>query len=176
MAQKNSKTTSLFERRKKLVPDALGIFNPSTAIRAKGSIIWDAEGRELIDFAGGIGVMNAGHNPDPVVEVVKNQAEKITHTCFNVSLTEEYLNLAEKLVSILPHGEETKVMLTNSGAESVENAIKIARMATGKQGIVAFTGAFHGRTMMAMTLTSKTKYKTTRILKYKKKTNNRNQK
>jgi len=160
MAQKNSKTTSLFERRKKLVPDALGIFNPSTAIRAKGSIIWDAEGRELIDFAGGIGVMNAGHNPDPVVEVVKNQAEKITHTCFNVSLTEEYLNLAEKLVSILPHGEETKVMLTNSGAESVENAIKIARMATAKQGIVAFTGAFHGRTMMAMTLTSKTKYKT----------------
>jgi len=160
MAQKNSKTTSLFERRKKLVPDALGIFNPSTAIRAKGSIIWDAEGRELIDFAGGIGVMNAGHNPDAVVEVVKNQAEKITHTCFNVSLTEEYLNLAEKLVSILPHGEETKVMLTNSGAESVENAIKIARMATGKQGIVAFTGAFHGRTMMAMTLTSKTKYKT----------------
>lgn len=160
MAQKNSITASLFERRKKLVPDALGIFNPSTAVRAKGSIIWDAEGRELIDFAGGIGVMNAGHNPDPVVEVIKNQAEKIIHTCFNVSLTEEYLNLAEKLVSILPHGDETKVMLTNSGAESVENAIKIARMATGKQGIVAFTGAFHGRTMMAMTLTSKTKYKT----------------
>jgi len=160
MAQKNSKTATLFERRKRLVPDALGIFNPSTASRAKGSIIWDAEGRELIDFAGGIGVMNAGHNVDPVVKAIKNQADKITHTCFNVSLTEEYLNLAEKLVQILPHGNETKVMLTNSGTESVENAIKIARMATGKQGIIAFTGAFHGRTMMAMTLTSKTKYKT----------------
>jgi len=156
----SDKIKTLFERRKNLVPNALGVFNPSTASRAKGAIIWDAEGRELIDFAGGIGVMNAGHNPEPVVKAIQNQAEKLTHTCFNVSLTEEYLDLADKLVSLFPHGENTKVMLTNSGAESVENAVKIARMATGKQGIIAFTGAFHGRTMMAMTLTSKTKYKT----------------
>ncbi|RUA10938.1 MAG: 4-aminobutyrate--2-oxoglutarate transaminase [Flavobacteriia bacterium] len=151
---------SLYKKRKTLVPNALGIFNPSTASKAKGSIIWDAEGRELIDFAGGIGVMNAGHNPDPVVNAIKKQAENLIHTCFNVSMTEEYLSLAEKLIELFPHGRNTRVMLTNSGAESVENAIKIARMATGKQGIVAFTGAFHGRTMMAMTLTSKTKYKT----------------
>lgn len=155
----SEKIKSLFEKRKKLVPNALGVFNPSTASKAKGSIIWDCDGRELIDFAGGIGVMNAGHNPDPVVKAIKNQAENLIHTCFNVSLTEEYLNLAEKLTTLFPHGKNTKVMLTNSGAESVENAIKIARMATGKQGIIAFTGAFHGRTMMAMTLTSKTKYK-----------------
>jgi 4-aminobutyrate aminotransferase/(S)-3-amino-2-methylpropionate transaminase len=154
------KIKSLYNKRKSLVPDALGVFNPSTASKAKGSIIWDAEGRELIDFAGGIGVMNAGHNPEPVVKAIKKQAENLIHTCFNVSMTEEYLDLAEKLVKLFPHGRNTRVMLTNSGAESVENAIKIARMATGKQGIVAFTGAFHGRTMMAMTLTSKTKYKT----------------
>ncbi len=154
------KIKSLYNKRKSLVPDALGVFNPSTASKAKGSIIWDAEGRELIDFAGGIGVMNAGHNPEPVVKAIKKQAENLIHTCFNVSMTEEYLDLADKLVKLFPHGRNTRVMLTNSGAESVENAIKIARMATGKQGIVAFTGAFHGRTMMAMTLTSKTKYKT----------------
>ena len=154
------KIKKLYEKRKTLVPNALGVFNPSTASKAKGSIIWDAEGRELIDFAGGIGVMNSGHNPEPVVKAIQKQAENLIHTCFNVSMTEEYLDLADKLVSLFPLGKETKVMLTNSGAESVENAIKIARMATGKQGIIAFTGAFHGRTMMAMTLTSKTKYKT----------------
>ena len=154
------KIEKLYEKRKGLVPNALGVFNPSTASKAKGSIIWDVEGRELIDFAGGIGVMNSGHNPEPVVKAIQKQAENLIHTCFNVSMTEEYLDLAEKLVNLFPLGKETKVMLTNSGAESVENAIKIARMATGKQGIIAFTGAFHGRTMMAMTLTSKTKYKT----------------
>lgn len=150
----------LYERRKALVPDALGIFNPSTAVRAKGARIWDADGRELIDFAGGIGVMNAGHCPAPVVKAVQQQAAQLMHSCFNVSLTETYLDLAEKLVELLPHGDFTKVMLTNSGAESVENAIKIARMATGRQGILCFTGAFHGRSMMAMTLTAKTKNKT----------------
>lgn len=156
----SDKINKLYEKRKGLVPNALGVFNPSTASKAKGSIIWDVEGRELIDFAGGIGVMNSGHNPEPVVKAIQKQAENLIHTCFNVSMTEEYLDLADKLVSLFPLGKETKVMLTNSGAESVENAIKIARMATGKQGIIAFTGAFHGRTMMAMTLTSKTKYKT----------------
>lgn len=154
------KTEVLYKKRRSLVPDALGVFNPSTASKAKGAIIWDTEGRELIDFAGGIGVMNAGHNPETVVKAIKKQAENLIHTCFNVSMTEEYLDLADKLVELFPHGRSTRVMLTNSGAESVENAIKIARMATGKQGVVAFTGAFHGRTMMAMTLTSKTKYKT----------------
>lgn len=159
-AQEKTKTAALYKRRKQLIPDALGIFNPSSAVRAKNATIWDADGRELIDFAGGIGVMNAGHNPDPVVKAVQEQAATLTHTCFNVSLTQPYLDLAQKLISLFPHGKHTKVMLTGSGAESVENAVKIARMATGKPGIVAFTGAFHGRTMMAMSLTSKTRYKT----------------
>jgi 4-aminobutyrate aminotransferase/(S)-3-amino-2-methylpropionate transaminase len=104
--------------------------------------------------------MNAGHCPEPVVKAIQEQAARLIHSCFNVSLTEPYLELAEKLVELFPHGERTKVMLTNSGTEAVENAIKIARMATGRPGILCFTGAFHGRTMMAMTLTAKSKNKT----------------
>ena len=150
-------TEQLLERRKKVVPNAIGIFNPATAVSAKGAIITDTDGRQLIDFAGGIGVLNAGHTPRPVVDAIKKQAETLIHTCFNVAMTESYIQLAEKLAEIFPHGENgTKTMITNSGAEAVENAIKIARQATGKSGILCFTGAFHGRSMMAMTLTAKT--------------------
>ena len=151
-----SKTEELLERRKKVVANAIGIFNPATAVSAKGAIIVDSEGRELIDFAGGIGVLNAGHSPQRVVDAIKKQAETLIHTCFNVAMYDTYLDLAEKLVEIFPHGDNgTKVMITSTGAEAVENAIKIARQATGKSGILCFTGAFHGRTMMAMTLTAK---------------------
>jgi 4-aminobutyrate aminotransferase/(S)-3-amino-2-methylpropionate transaminase len=94
------------------------------------------------------------------VKAIQEQAAKLIHSCFNVSVTEPYLALAKKLVELLPHGQATKVMMTNSGAEAVENAIKIARMATGRPGIICFTGAFHGRTMMAMSLTAKSKNKT----------------
>ena len=152
-------STQLLERRKLFVPDAIGIFNPSTAASASGSIITDADGREMIDFAGGIGVVNAGHCPPPVVEAIARQAASLIHCSFNVATYDLYMQLAEKLVSLLPHGEHTKVMLTNSGAESVENAIKIARQATGRPAIIAYNNAFHGRTMMAMTLTSKVGYK-----------------
>lgn len=157
MTTTQTKTQELLDRRKKVVANAIGIFNPATAVSAKGSIIVDTEGRELIDFAGGIGVLNAGHCPQPVVDAIKKQAETLIHTCFNVAMYDKYIELAEKLVEILPHGDHgTKVMLTNSGAEAVENAIKIARQATGKAGILCYTGAFHGRSMMAMTLTAKT--------------------
>lgn len=141
------------------MPKGLGIFSPASAKEAKGASVWDADGRELIDFAGGIGVMNAGHCPEKVVKAIQDQAATLIHTCFNVAIYEPYLSLAEKLVSILPHGPETKVMLTNTGAEAVENAIKIARQATCRSAIIAFEGAFHGRSMMAMTLTSKVGYK-----------------
>jgi 4-aminobutyrate aminotransferase/(S)-3-amino-2-methylpropionate transaminase len=124
-------------------------------VTAQGATITDLDGRELIDFAAGIGVMNVGHCPEPIVRAIQNQAARLMHTCFNVAMYDGYIELAEKLVELLPHGEETKVMLTNSGAEAVENAIKIARQATGKAGILCFTGAFHGRSMMAMSLTAK---------------------
>ena len=150
---------SLFARRKQVVPNGIGIFNPSTAVSASNSLITDAEGRELIDFAGGIGVVNSGHCPEPVVKAIQEQAAKMIHVGFNIATYEPYLALAEKLVELFPHGEATKVMLTNTGAESVENAIKIARQATRRKAIISYTDAFHGRTMMAMTLTSKPAYK-----------------
>ena len=152
-------TDKLYERRKKSIPNALGIFNPSSIQSAKGAVIIDADGRELIDFAGGIGVNNAGHGVKEIIEAIQKQAEKFIHASFNVSVYEQYMDLTEKLCEILPHGESTKAMLTLSGAESVENAIKIARAVTGKAGIICYDGSFHGRTMMAMTLTSNVKYK-----------------
>jgi 4-aminobutyrate aminotransferase/(S)-3-amino-2-methylpropionate transaminase len=114
----------------------------------------------MIDFAGGIGVMNVGHCQTAVVEAIKSQAEKLIHTCIHVATYEPYVALCEKLASLLPHGRSTKVMLTNTGAEAVENAVKIARQATRRPAVICYTEAFHGRTMMAMTLTSKTAYKT----------------
>lgn len=152
-------SAQILERRKQFVPNAIGIFNPSTAVSAKGSIITDADGKQMIDFAGGIGVVNAGHCPQPVVDAIAKQAAELIHCSFNVATYDLYMQLAEKLVEILPHGEHTKVMLTNSGAESVENAVKIARQATGRSAIICYENAFHGRTMMAMTLTSKVGYK-----------------
>ena len=104
--------------------------------------------------------MNAGHCPPPVVKAIQEQAAKLIHSSFNISTYEPYIELCEKLAGLFPHGDKTKVMLTNTGAESVENAIKIARQSTKRSGILCYTEAFHGRTMMAMTLTSKINYKT----------------
>ena len=119
-----SSNAELVARRKALVPNGVGIFNPSTASSAHGATVVDAEGRELIDFAGGIGVLNSGHCPKPVVEAIKAQSEKLIHTCFNVATYDVYMELAQELVDLFPHGDHTKVMLTNTGAESVENATR----------------------------------------------------
>ena len=159
MIKELTKSQELFNRRKIVVANGVGVFNTATVQQAKGAIIIDVEGRELIDFAGGIGVVNAGHCPEPVVEAIREQAGKYLHTSFNVVTYEPYIQLCEELADILPHGESTKVMLVSTGAEAVENAIKIARQATKKSAILCFTGAYHGRTMMAMTLTSKVSYK-----------------
>ena len=153
------KNAIIHERRKSVVPRGVGVFNPATAESARNAIVTDVDGRELIDFAGGIGVQNAGHCPEPVVEAIRNQAQKLIHTCFNVATYDVYMELAEELIALFPHGDHTKVMLTTTGAESVENAVKIARQYTGRSAIVAFTDGFHGRSMMAMTLTSKVSYK-----------------
>ncbi len=154
-----TKSQELFERRKNVVANGVGVFNTATVADAKGAIITDEDGRELIDFAGGIGVVNAGHCPEPVVAAIREQAGKYLHTSFNVVTYEPYIKLCEELVEILPHGERTKAMLVSTGAEAVENAIKIARQATKRSAIICYTGAYHGRTMMAMTLTSKVSYK-----------------
>lgn len=153
------KSEKLIARRNAIVPEGMGMFSPVTAVSAKGAMLIDADGKEFIDFAGGIGVLNAGHCPKPVVDAIIQQSRKLIHSCFPVAVYEPYVALCEQLALLFPHGKSTKVMLTNSGVEAVENAIKIARQATGRQGIICFTGAFHGRTLMGMTLTSKTGYK-----------------
>jgi 4-aminobutyrate aminotransferase / (S)-3-amino-2-methylpropionate transaminase / 5-aminovalerate transaminase len=149
----------LLDRRKAAVANGVGVFNTATVKFAKGATITDTDGKEWIDFAGGIGVVNAGHCPESVVKAIQEQAVKYIHTSFNVVTYEPYIELCEKMAEILPHGEKTKAMLVSTGAEAVENAIKIARQATRRQAVVCYTGAFHGRTMMAMTLTSKIDYK-----------------
>ena len=157
--KQKKRTTEIFDRRKKLVPNALSIFTPATISEASGAIVTDADGEKLIDFTGGIGVLNAGHCPPTVVKAIQEQAAKFLHTCFGVAAYDLYLDVAERMIELFPHGEATKVMLTNSGAESVENAIKIARQATKRSAIICYTGAFHGRTLMATTLTSKVGYR-----------------
>ena len=155
-----TKSNDLFERRNKVVSNGVGIFVKTTAKSAKGAIITDLDNNEYIDLGGGIGVLNAGHCPKEVVEAIKAQADKLIHTCFHVSAYDGYVELCEKLVEILPHGDRTKVMLTNTGAESVENAIKIARQATKRPAVICFSDGFHGRSLMGMSLTSKVTYKT----------------
>ncbi len=158
MTEKSS-SQRLIERRRSAVPNGVGMFNPATAARAYGATIIDVDGRELIDFAGGIGVVNAGHCPPPVVQAIQAQAQRFLHVSFNVATYEPYVALCEKLNALLPHGGPTKTMLCSTGAEAVENAIKIARQATGRPGVLCFTDAFHGRSLMAMSLTSKVAYK-----------------
>jgi 4-aminobutyrate aminotransferase/(S)-3-amino-2-methylpropionate transaminase len=160
MTEQLTKSQELIARRKAAIPTGVGMFNYATAISANGAVITDADGRELIDFAGGIGVVNAGHCPPPVVKAIQEQAEKFLHVSFNVASYEPYIALCEKLNTLLPHGGPTKTMLVSTGAEAVENAIKIARQATGRQAVLCYTDAFHGRSLMAMTLTSKVAYKT----------------
>jgi 4-aminobutyrate aminotransferase/(S)-3-amino-2-methylpropionate transaminase len=159
MIDQQTRSQELIARRKAAVPNGVGMFNYATATKASGATIIDEDGRELIDFAGGIGVVNAGHCPPPVVKAIQEQAAKFLHVSFNVASYEPYIALCEKLNDLLPHGGPTKTLLVSTGAEAVENAIKIARQATKRQGVLCFTDAFHGRTMMAMTLTSKVGYK-----------------
>ncbi len=159
MSFERTKSNSLLERRKNIVSDGVGIFNTATVTEAHGAILIDEDGNKLIDFAGGIGVVNAGHSPQVVVDAIARQASKYIHTSFNVVSYEPYLELCEKLVELLPHGEKTKAVLVSTGAEAIENAIKIARQATKRQGVLCFTDAFHGRTLLAISLTSKINYK-----------------
>ncbi len=139
----NSLSENLLERRANAVPRGVGVFNTATVKEAHGATIVDVNGAELIDFVAGIGVANAGHCPPPVVEAIIEQAKKYLHTSFNVVTYEPYVALCEKLNQLFPHGDKTKTMLVNSGAEAVENAIKIARQHTGRGGGLCFSGAHH---------------------------------
>jgi 4-aminobutyrate aminotransferase/(S)-3-amino-2-methylpropionate transaminase len=154
-----SRNDDLLARRAAITPKGLPQSTLATATRARGAIIIDADGNELIDFVGGIGVMNAGHCQQAVIDAIQNQARNLLHTCIHVATYEPYVALCERLASLLPHGDATKVLLLNSGAEAVENAVKIARQATNRPAIICYTDAFHGRTLLGMTLSSKVGYK-----------------
>ncbi|MCB9688249.1 MAG: aspartate aminotransferase family protein [Alphaproteobacteria bacterium] len=149
----------LLTRRAAVMPR--GIPRASTVVvdRGEGAHLVDPHGRKYVDLVGGIGVMSVGHSHPEVIEAIVVQARRLQHTCIHIATYEPYVALCERLVALLPHGGPTKAMLVNSGAEAVENAVKIARQATGRSGILCFTGAFHGRTLLGMSLTSKTGYK-----------------
>jgi len=143
------------ERRHNAVSSGIGTATPMFAQEAKGALLTDVDGNTFIDFGGGIGVMNVGHANARVVEAIKEKADQLTHTCFYVTEYEEYIELAERLNALVPGDSEKRSFFVNSGAEAVENAIKIARSYTGRPAVIAFENAFHGRTLLTMTLTSK---------------------
>jgi 4-aminobutyrate aminotransferase / (S)-3-amino-2-methylpropionate transaminase / 5-aminovalerate transaminase len=147
----------LLEKRNLNVPQ--GPFNTTPAFikEATGALMVDVDGRELIDFAGGIGVNNVGHCHPKVVAAIRDQAGKFIHTCFHVAMYEPYVELAERLNALAPGKDAKMTLFANSGAEAVENAVKVARYATKRPAIICFEGAFHGRTLLTMTLTSKVK-------------------
>lgn len=150
------KSLEWLERRKKVVANAVSIGKmPIFAKSAKGALITDLDDNTFIDFGGGIGCINSGHSPESVIDAVIEQVKNLQHTCFQVTMYESYIKLAEKLVSITPSKFDKKVALFNSGAEAVENAIKFARKFTKRASIVCFENAFHGRTNMTLSLTSK---------------------
>ena len=151
-----SKTNeSLLQRRQAAVPRGVGQIHPIVAERAENATVWDVEGREYIDFAGGIAVLNTGHLHPKVIAAVQEQLTKLTHTCFQVLAYEPYIELCEEIAKRVPGNFAKKTLLVTSGSEAVENAVKIARAATGRAGVIAFTGAYHGRTMMTLSLTGK---------------------
>ncbi len=154
MAKKNEQ---LLKRRAESIPQGPFNMNPVFIAKAQGALMTDVDGRELIDFAGGIGVNNVGHCHPKVVAAIKDQAEQFIHTCFHVGMYEIYVDLAAKLNALAPGDFAKMTMFANSGAEAVENAVKVARYAKKRPAVICFDNAFHGRTYMGMSLTSKIK-------------------
>jgi 4-aminobutyrate aminotransferase/(S)-3-amino-2-methylpropionate transaminase len=150
-----STNSELLARRNAAVARGVGHVTPLFAERAENAEVWDVEGRRYVDFAGGIGVLNTGHRRPEVMAAAREQMERFTHTCFQVLMYEPYVALAERLNDLVPISGAVKSIFLTTGAEAAENAIKIARAATGRQAVIALTGAFHGRTMLAMSLTGK---------------------
>ncbi|KKB33192.1 4-aminobutyrate--2-oxoglutarate transaminase [Bacillus thermotolerans] len=151
------KAKQLLERRVQAVPQGVANGVPTFAEKAEGALIRDVDGNTFIDFVGAIGVMNVGHCHPKVTEALHQQVDQYIHPGFNVMMYEPYIELAEKLAAIAPGDHEKETIFFNSGAEAVENAIKIARKYTKRSGVVSFTRGYHGRTLLTMTMTSKVK-------------------
>jgi 4-aminobutyrate aminotransferase / (S)-3-amino-2-methylpropionate transaminase / 5-aminovalerate transaminase len=151
-------TDEVLRARERYVPR--GVSTPHLVVtRAWGARIWDADGREYLDFAGGIACQNLGHGPAGVVRAIHEQVDRYLHQCFMVGIYEPYIEVCRRLDELWPGDAATKSLLLNSGAEAIENAVKIARAATGRPGVVVFDRAFHGRTNLTMAMTSKLVYK-----------------
>ena len=151
-------TDDVLKARERYVPR--GVSTPNLVVtRAWGARIWDADGREYLDFAGGIACQNLGHGPAGVVRAIHEQVDKYLHQCFMVGIYEPYIEVCRRLDELWPGDAATKSLLLNSGAEAIENAVKIARAATGRPAVVVFDRAFHGRTNLTMAMTSKLVYK-----------------
>ena len=146
---------SFQDRRNAAVPRGLANAMPVYVDRAENAELWDVEGNRFIDFAGGIAVLNTGHRHPKIIEAVKAQLDRFTHTCAMVTPYESFVTLAERLNALVPGSTPKKTAFFTTGAEAVENAVKIARAHTGRPGVIAFSGAFHGRTLLAMALTGK---------------------
>ncbi|RTZ99053.1 MAG: 4-aminobutyrate--2-oxoglutarate transaminase [Deltaproteobacteria bacterium] len=153
----SNKNEQLLKRRAESIPQGPFNINPVFIAKAEGALMTDVDGREFIDFAGGIGVNNVGHCHPKVVAAIKDQAEQFIHTCFHVGMYEIYVDLASKLNALAPGDFAKMTMFANSGAEAVENAVKVARYAKKRPAIICFENGFHGRTYMSMSLTSKIK-------------------
>jgi 4-aminobutyrate aminotransferase/(S)-3-amino-2-methylpropionate transaminase len=149
------KSRDLIARREASMPVGFGKATNIAVKRAHGALVEDVDGNVLLDFSGGIGVLNVGHTPSEVVDAIKAQTDELIHICALVATTEPHVQLAEKLNSIAPISGAKKAMITNTGAEAVEQAIQIARAATGRAAVITFEGAYHGRTLLTQTLTSK---------------------
>lgn len=151
----NLTNAALMARRRAALPTGLGQAHEVFVDRAENAEVWDVEGRRLIDFAGGIAVLNTGHRNPALIEAVKAQLDRVTHTCFQVLAYEPYVELAERLNAMAPGNFPKKSFFMTTGAEAVENAVKVARAYTKRSAVIAFGGGFHGRTMMGMALTGK---------------------
>lgn len=152
---KEKMVSTWYERMRAVLPDGAAVGCNWFAQSAKNAVITAADGREIIDFAGGIGVLNTGHRHPKVMQAVRDQLDKFTHTAFQVTPYHNYVELAERLAKLVPIAGAVKTQFFSTGAEAVENAVKIARAYTKRNGIIAFGGAFHGRTMMTLALTGK---------------------
>ncbi len=150
-----SKTSELLARREAAITTGVGHVHPIVAERAKNAELWDVDGKRFIDFSSGIGVVNTGHLHPKIQAATIAQLEKFSHTCFHVAMYEDYIEVAERLNKLVPGNTPKRTLLMNSGSEIVENAVKLARKYTGRTGVIAFNGGFHGRTHMTMSLTGR---------------------
>lgn len=153
------KSVELEARRKQAVARGFGTVVPAYPKEAKGALVEDVDGNTFIDFAGGVGVFNVGHSHPAVLEAVKEQLEQYSHTCFGVMMYEPFVAVCEQLNEVTPGPGPKKSALFSTGAEAVENAVKIARYSAKRPGIICFDGAFHGRTLLTMTMTSKSSFR-----------------